>query len=395
VNKLLVSEHSIYPQWSLENILDPTKTVIGSHKKALWVCKNSHTFEMSVRNRINGIECSYCSGKKKTAGVNDLKALHPEIFAELSPNNTSDLTEIAPCSNKSLLWVCSKDHEYSANPNHRVVGTDCPYCSNRRLLKGFNDLSTTNPELLNNWDFEKNIHKPIEVFAKAKHKYWWICSEGHSYNMPGGKRIEGRGCPYCNKGVLLSGFNDLATRYPEVANDWDHDKNELTPHQIIAGSGFKAWWRCEKDHSWKASISNRTSKKSGCPDCSKRVSRGELEVRKFAEILLGKESISSSRKIIKPYELDIYFPDEKLAIEFNGTFWHSDSQIRVTHDISAKQYHQTKIDLCSDKTIDLLFVWQIDWESHPDKVKSAIREFTNDRKTIPDVLNKLESEVQK
>lgn len=389
-----VSDHTAYSQWSADNTLDPTKTPIGSHKIALWNCENSHTFESAVRNRINGTQCPFCSGKKKIAGVNDLKTLYPEIYSELSPNNTADLTAIASKSNKKLLWVCSIGHEYYSTPNSRISGdSKCHYCSNRKLLKGFNDLATTHPELLESWDFAKNMVSPTDVFTGSKNKYWWLCNLRHSYAMPGGKRTDGQGCPYCNKGTLLIGFNDLLTKFPEIAREWDAEKNEMSSNQIIAGSGYKAWWICDSGHSCKASLGNRTSRRSGCPDCSKRVSRGELEVRKFAESVIRKSSISSSREIISPYELDIYFPDESFAIEFNGTYWHSDSKIRANHDISAKQYHQKKIDLCKQKSIDLVFVWQEDWESDSQNIKSALQEFITSRKVIPDVLKKLEGEV--
>lgn len=388
-----VSDHTAYSQWSADNTLDPTKTPIGSHKIALWNCENSHTFESAVRNRINGTQCPYCSGKKKIAGINDLKTLYPNIYSELSSNNTADLTEIAPQSNKQLLWICSRGHEYLMAPNQRICsGSGCPFCANRRILVGFNDLASTHKELLNDWDFKKNSRKPNEVFTGSREKYWWLCDLGHSYAMSGGKRAIGQGCPYCNKGTLLVGFNDLLTKFPEVAKEWDMEKNEISPNQIIAGSGFKACWICNSGHSWQASLSNRTHKGSGCPDCSKRVSRGELEVRKFAESVIGKSSISSSREIISPYELDIYFPDESLAIEFNGTYWHSDSKIRANHDISAKQYHQKKIDLCNQKSIDLVFVWQKDWENDSQNIKTALQEFITSRK-VPDVLRKLEGEV--
>lgn len=392
MNKIFIIDHEIYSRWSSENTLDPRKIIIGSHKIALWVCDNEHTFKSAVRNQVKGTECSYCSGKKKISGINDLKALYPDIHAELSSNNKSDLTEIAPNSNKCLLWICSKGHEYLSPPNRRTSGSGCAYCSNNKILQGFNDLATTNPELLKDWDFSKNTKNPQEVFAKGASKYWWVCNDDHSYKMTGGKKIDGRGCTYCNKGTLLIGFNDLSSKFPDIADEWNYTKNVISPHNVTVGSSLKVWWECKQRHTWLASIYNRTKKNSGCPDCSKRVSKGELEVREFLEEFLKKSAIANSRKIIAPLELDIYFPDESFAIEFNGTFWHSEAQIQSTRDISAKEYHQSKIDLCKAKSIDLVFVWQDDWVENMETVKNALQHFINDRQTKPEILNKLDRE---
>lgn len=62
----------------------------------------------------------------------------------------------------------------------------------------------------------------------------------------------------------------IATK-SSLLNEWDSDKNApLTPHDISYGSKRKAWWRCEKGHSWEAVISSRT-RGSRCPICAGRI----------------------------------------------------------------------------------------------------------------------------
>ena len=51
---------------------------------------------------------------------------------------------------KKVWWTCSKGHDYQATINHRSNGSGCPYCSNYKVLTGYNDLATINPEL---WQF--------------------------------------------------------------------------------------------------------------------------------------------------------------------------------------------------------------------------------------------------
>ena len=58
--------------------------------------------------------------------------------------------------------------------------------SNQKILRGYNDLATTNPELLKEWNYERNNKNgifPYNVFQGTHMKVWWICDKGHSYDM--------------------------------------------------------------------------------------------------------------------------------------------------------------------------------------------------------------------
>ena len=77
------------------------------------------------------------------------------------------------------------------------------------------------------------------------------------------------------------------------------------------------------------------------------------------------EILENSRNIIKPYELDIYLPDLNLAFEFNGLYWHN--EINKKND-----YHKIKSDSCLEKGIQLIHVWEDDWNYKQDIVKSMI-----------------------
>ena len=85
--------------------------------------------------------------------------------------NPADLTS---GSSKKVWWKCEKGHEYKSSIVNRTKskGTCCPYCSGNKVLKGFNDIASTNPELLKEWDYSKNTIKPDEV-TKGTHKKIW------------------------------------------------------------------------------------------------------------------------------------------------------------------------------------------------------------------------------
>lgn len=81
----------------------------------------------------------------------------------------------------------------------------------------------------------------------------------------------GRGCPVCAGKTIVTGENDLAHLQPEIAAQWDKRKNGcLKPSDVAVSSNRPARWRCELGHSYRATVSSRTQRKTGCPYCAGR-----------------------------------------------------------------------------------------------------------------------------
>ena len=130
-----------------------------------------------------------------------------------------------------------------------------------------NSLFALNPELCEEWNYEKNKTTPDMYSPNSNSKVWWKCSLGHEWRTSIDTRSAGRGCPYCSNNKVLPGFNDLATKRPDLLQEWHPTKNNnLDPTKVLPGSGKKAWWICEKGHEWRAEINSR-NKGSGCPEC--------------------------------------------------------------------------------------------------------------------------------
>ena len=63
-------------------------------------------------------------------------------------NKNIDLDTLTLGSNKKIWWICSKGHEWETSIAKRTIrNNNCPYCSNQRIFKGYNDLATINPNL--------------------------------------------------------------------------------------------------------------------------------------------------------------------------------------------------------------------------------------------------------
>lgn len=94
------------------------------------------------------------------------------------------------------------------------------------------------------------------------------------------------------------------------------------------------------------------------------VSQQELEFEKFFKEI-GVNFLTNSRKIIAPFELDFYFPKQKIAIEFNGLYWHSEHQ-------KPKNYHFEKYQHCKDKNIKLLQFFEDELEDKKEIIKQKM-----------------------
>ena len=59
-------------------------------------------------------------------------------------------------SSKKVSWICSKGHKWVTSIYHRTSrGSNCPYCSNKKILPGYNDLQSQRPDLMCEWNYEK------------------------------------------------------------------------------------------------------------------------------------------------------------------------------------------------------------------------------------------------
>lgn len=104
-----------------------------------------------------------------------------------------------------------------------------------------------------------------------------------------------------------------------------------------------------------------------CPVCHPKYSSPEMEIHSFlTQYIPGDEIIHKDRKVLQGNkELDIYIPTKKLAIEFDGLYWHNTD----SHDI---MYHLKKTEECKEKGIQLLHVLEHEWQYKSPIVKSII-----------------------
>ena len=237
---------------------DPTRFSAGSGKKLPWKCEFAHQWNAVAANRARGSGCPFCAGKMAISGENDLATTHPELAAQA---DGWDPTKYQAGSHAIVNWTCEIGHDYLARIYNKTKlnPTGCPYCSGKKVLKGFNDLATTHPEIAaqaDGWDTTR--------FSSGSNKEKnWCCPSGHQWVAMINTRTKGVGCPVCTNKKVLIGYNDLVTVNPKLAAqafEWD-------PTTVTQSSRKRRKWQCQLGHTWISIISDRT-RGNGCPTCS-------------------------------------------------------------------------------------------------------------------------------
>ena len=293
--------------------------------------------------------------KKILVGYNDLAITNPEIAKEWNYEKNENLkpTDVTAGSSKKVYWKCNNKHEWKAGIKERNKGQNCPYCSNKKILVGYNDLYTYciknhMEDIIEEFDVKKNKFTMKEVTAGSDRKTWWKCSKGHSYqSSPSRRVIRGSGCGICSHNILVKGVNDLLTTNPEIAKEWDYEKNKVGPDEVMAGSNIeKYWFICPKGHSYKSAPLNR-KKGTNCPQCNieNHTSFPERAIFYYMSQYIDEVIDSYHNPVIGRKEIDIYLPKYNFGIEYDGQAWHKNYNRDIEKD-----------DVCFEKGIELLRV---------------------------------------
>lgn len=185
------------------------------------------------------------------------------------------------------------------------------------------------------FDTIRNTFSAEEVTIGSGKKVWWICPNGHSYQTSLPNRIKmNTGCGVCSHKVFLKGYNDLETTHPEIAKEFDSEKNELSPNQVMAGSNNKKYWfRCPRGHSYQATLLNR-KKGRNCPICVKEMHHSFPE--KAIVFYLNQAGLDIKQNYLHPkmkrMEIDVFVSELSVGIEYDGRAWHKDCERDIKKD---------------------------------------------------------------
>lgn len=195
----------IASQWHFtkNDKLTPFDVSFGSSKKVWWYCSKCKSDYCSIiANRTKqGTGCSYCANISKNH-TNSLATVNPLLASEWHPTKNGELTpsDVVPKSAKHVWWLGECGHEWNARLEVRNLGSGCPICDNKRILIGFNDMWTTNPELAS---MLLNPEDGYKYTQSSNKKLDWKCNACNYINR--NKRISDirkvtNSCPSCSDG---------------------------------------------------------------------------------------------------------------------------------------------------------------------------------------------------
>lgn len=218
--------------------IDIKKIGFDSTKKVKWVCDKGHEVIESphVRLRRKGAFCPVC-GKNH---LGSLAQCYPELAKMYTENNKVPADKLPADSSYRAEWKCEHGHVWHrAVKSQTKIGT-CPVCANRVPSEKYSFFKL-HPELLEEWDAEKNGDVDIsKLMPSSNRKYWWTCKEGHSYLCTIADRSRGKGCPIC-AGKKVTEENSVAKTKPEILKIWDYNKNTYLPTELSEKSKRKIW----------------------------------------------------------------------------------------------------------------------------------------------------------
>ena len=345
-NSLAAVYPEIAKQWhpSKNGLIKPSQIAPRAKKKYWWKCDvaDDHEWEASVDNRQKG-GCPICSNRI-TVKSNALTTTHPDLCKEWHPTNNAYLTpnQVNAGSNKKIWWKCNKanDHEWDAKINSRTRknASGCPCCANLKIVES-NCLKTTHPQLIEEWNWERNELLPNSVVWGTRKKVWWKCkiNNEHIWEAAIANRATKRkqGCPFCR-----------------VTNT---SKNEL---EIMF----------------------------------------ELMLI-FKEINPENHIVKVNNKI---YRVDILIPSLKLIIEYDGSFWHKNKlkkDLEKTSNLLSAGFQVLRlrqVPLRKITEIDILTESEFNCKSLTDRILIFIKNsFNLGKETTHDITNYInKSEVQ-
>ena len=275
--------------------------------------------------------------------------------SEIKHNHKYDYSLVEYNNAKTKVTIICPIHgEFEQRPDSHIGGKGCPNCSKSKKSNGIEFINKSNIKHNNKYDYS------LVEYIGSKTKVKIICPIHGEFEQQPVEHLSGRGCRSCSNDRFkqtICEFKDKSNLIHD--NKYDYSlveyKNSTIDVDII----------CNKHGIFSQSPNNHISKKQDCPKCALKYDKTEGDIKEFIKSL-NLNFISNSKKIIPPLELDIYIPSHNIAIEFNGLYWHSEL-------FKDKNYHLDKTNVCNEKKIQLIHIFEDEWINNKDIVKSRLQ----------------------
>jgi len=249
--------------------------------------------------------------------------------------------------------ICPCHGIFSQRANNHISGIGCKLCANHKLSqdkRSDRQIFVDKSLKIHGNRYDYSLVEYINNSTKVK----IICPvHGVFYQVPRNHTM-GKGCRLCSNTATGDAYRSNTVDFINKSMAIHNREFDYSLVEYI-NARTKVIIICPKHGPFEVTPDNHISKKSGCPHCFGSISKQDTSLITFIKSIYNKDIITNTRSIIRPYELDIYLPDINKAFEYNGSYWHEEG---VRKPIG---YHQMKTDMCSNKGIKLIHIWESDW----------------------------------
>lgn len=239
---------------------------------------------------------------------------------------------------------CPEGHEWSTLPNNFKRGNRCPKCSGMCSIQAEEQFK----ELVENEGYEL-----LDEYKNNKTKVKLRCNKGHEYYVT---PIDFKHNYRCLKCVGLCPIQ-AKEQFIHLLNKegyelLDEYKNNKTKVKL----------KCNKGHDYYVMPYSFKNNYSRCPHCEG--STGQRKLQEMLKLYIKDDVIYNDRKLLEGLELDIYYPSLNIAIEYQGNYWHNRPE--------TMERDRRKEQLCEEKGIILIEVWDDDFLKNPEEITKKI-----------------------
>lgn len=318
----------------------------GLEKEIVITCPIHGDFTTTPATHMRGHSCPDCALIKarlnQTQIIADFKRIHGDKY-DYSKVIYSNLRD-------KITIICPIHGEFQQQAGNHRNGSGCPYCGG---IRAYWETFIANC----NRTHENKYIYPDQEFHDVSQKIKIICPIHGEFFQVAAEHQYKYGCSKCG-GTNKHTQEEILAEFKQAHGDtYDYSAVEYetvtTKVKII----------CRK-HGPFLQRPSYHMRGGQCPMCSNHVSREERDLLAYIREKTN-NIIVSDRKLISPLELDIVLPDLKIAIEYNGLYWHSSAQ-------KDNMYHKHKMDSCNKAGYRLINIWQDDWLHRQLLVKSFI-----------------------
>lgn len=314
-------------------------------------------FEQCPSEHLRGRAC--CTGCRSQ--IIDTKSFIVKAIETHGNKYRYDLSDYILSSSKVKI-MCPEHGVFEQLPINHVNGQGCPKCGVRTRAKN----KTLTSELFikksklkhgDKYDYSKCVYK------NKNDNVIIICPIHGEIEQVASSHIKGRGCYKCCTDNKKKQFTKTKEEFIKDAIEAHGDKYDYSKVEYI-NSQTKVIIMCSKHGEFEQLPYDHIGK-HGCVKCSSSISKAEVEISTYIESL-GVTTQTSSISIIPPNQLDIYIPSHKIAIEYNGLYYHNETRVD-------KNYHLNKTIECEKLGIQLIHIFEDEWLAKEEIVKSRLR----------------------